>query len=857
MATIVFTKYKSDSALSKEFTLENDEIENNSAAYMTNGQAEQLSTDIEGFAELLPTFSSNEALGFGVHDAERYGDCVGIRTKSNAQPDQGILSRTKEYFKYANAPGMMMLDHDPSGEHAIDPVRLMAYLTTICPQLKKVGTVTRGSVSAGVHKTGQKPSHSKGFHIYIGVNRADDIPRIGAILFNRLWLLGLGYITITSAGTMLLRTYIDATVFSPERLDFAGKPVLKSDGLAYTPPEAVHHPGQLLATSQIKDLTDAEAAEVDRLQAEAKRAMADEADNVRADWELAQRAKLEERGVTSDQIEAAMSRLGSERSDLSPDWVLEFSDGRAATVREVLENGLAFDEASLADPIEGLTYGSEVAKFYWNNGRSSVVHSFAHGSKHVYFLKTDYRIPEDWERKLSAMIDHFNEEYALSMIGCKSVLVSIKRDAQLECTRTVYTGIPACRDLMRNQIIQTGLKTGDRPIYKNHLDAWMDHPDRRTYKAGVIFDPSGVEDPDVYNLWNGYAIEPLPGSCKTILRFLRYVICSGNKQHYDYVLKWLARSIQRPQDIGEVALVLRGKKGSGKTTLGEIMRRIFGNNYLLLDDPNLLTRGFNAHLRECVFAVADEAVFAGDKRTSGKLKSQITSTTMNLERKGYDVETVPSRLTLVIISNDDHIIDATGDERRYFPLEVSDQYIGDTGYFDGLYKAINGDELRCFFRMMMAFDISEFNHRVMPNTDEMRQQQALSLKPVDQWLCEIGCRGDVYPSIWNSGEFDPWQEVVAMDLLVSSMSVYAREKKVSTYDTVSRQQLGTRLASMFLKTRQHNLPVVVGCKEAGIEVPRVVRCNQQKTAYRLGSLDEYRAALIQHLKLPENYFDNV
>ena len=100
----------------------------------------------------------------------------------------------------------------------------------------------------------------------------------------------------------------------------------------------------------------------------------------------------------------------------------------------------------------------------------------------------------------------------------------------------------------------------------------------------------------------------------TILRFLRYVICSGNKQHYDYVLKWLARSIQRPQDIGEVALVLRGKKGSGKTTLGEIMRRIFGNNYLLLDDPNLLTRGFNAHLRECVFAVADGILVRGVAR---------------------------------------------------------------------------------------------------------------------------------------------------------------------------------------------------------------------------------------------------
>jgi len=857
MQNLLLTKYTSDNVLSKEFTLENGEIVNNSAAYMTNGQAEQLSTDMKGFAKLLPTFSSNEALGFGIHDAERYGDCVAIRTKLQAQSDQGILARSKNDFSYAQGPGIIMLDHDPSGEHEIDPVQLMDHLTTICPQLKKVGYVTRGSVSACVHKTGQKPSHSKGFHIYIGVNRADDIPRIGAILFNRLWLLGLGYIAISSAGTMLLRTPIDAVVFSPERLDFAGKPVIKSDELEYTPPEVVHHPGQLLDTSQIKDLTDAETAELERLQAEAKRAMSHKADDIRAGWELAQRAKLEERGVSPDQVEAAMSRFGPERSDLPPDWDLTFSDGRTATVREVLENGPAFDDLTLADPIEGPEYGAEVAKFYWNNGRKSVVHSFAHGSKHVYFLKTDYRIPEDWELDLSVMVDEFNDEYALSMIGGKSVLVSIKSDAQLECTRTVYTGISACRDLMRNQMIQAGVKAKDRPIYKNHLDAWMVHSDRRTYKGGVIFDPSGVEDPDVYNLWNGYAIEQLPGSCKTILRFLRYVICSGNKQHYDYVLKWLARSIQRPQDIGEVALVLRGKKGSGKTTLGEIMRRIFGNNYLLLDDPNLLTRGFNAHLRECVFAVADEAVFAGDKRTSGKLKSQITSTTMNLERKGFDVETVPSRLTLVIISNDDHIIDATSDERRYFPLEVSDQYIGDTGYFDGLYKAINGDEIRCFFKMMMDFDISEFNHRVMPNTDEMRQQQALSLKPVDQWLCEIGCRGDVYPNLWDSGDFDPWQKVVSMDLLISSMSVYNREKKVSTYDMVNRQQLGGRLVSMFSKTRQHNLLVEAACKEAGLEVPRVVICKQQKMAYKLGSLDEYRAALIQHLKLPKNYFDNV
>jgi hypothetical protein len=404
MIDLLLTKYKSDNVLSKEFTLENGEIQNNSAAYMTNGQAEQLSTDMKGFAKLIPTFKSNEALGFGIHDAERYGDCVPIRTKLQAQPDQGILARSKNDFSYAHGPGMMMLDHDPSGKHVIDPVQLMDHLMIICPQLKKVGYVIRGSVSAGVHKTGQNSSNSKGFHLYIGVERADDIPRIGAVLFNRLWLLGLGYITISSAGYMLLRTPIDAVVFFPERLDFAGKPVIKSDGLEYTAPEVVHYPGQLLDTSHIVDLTDAETAEVERLQAEAKRAMADEAADIRADWELAHRAKLEERGVTPDQIEVAMSRLGSERSDSPPDWDLAFSDGRTVTVREVLENGPAFDEVTLADPIEGPAYGTEVAKFYWNNGRKPVVHSFAHGSKHVYFLKTDYRIPEDWTYQLWLMI---------------------------------------------------------------------------------------------------------------------------------------------------------------------------------------------------------------------------------------------------------------------------------------------------------------------------------------------------------------------------------------------------------------------------------------------------------------------
>ena len=275
---------------------------------------------------------------------------------------------------------------------------------------------------------------------------------------------------------------------------------------------------------------------------------------------------------------------------------------------------------------------------------------------------------------------------------------------------------------------------------------------------------------------------------------------------------------------------------------------------MLIDDPNLLTRGFNAHLRECVFAVADEAVFAGDKRTAGKLKSQITSRTMNLELKGFDVETVPSRLTLVIISNDDHIIDASEDERRYFPLEVSDKFVGDRQYFKSLYSAIKGDEIRCFFNMMMNLDLNGFDHREIPFSQELRVQQALSLDPFKKWLCEIAYRGYIHPG--DPLEQLSWQEVVGMDYLMESLGAYNHEHKVRTFDMPTRQEVGIKLSANFKKGRRKGLFVRPVNSWDQSEPNRASKSPNQVSCYKLGTLNEFREKLIEFLKLPDDYFDD-
>ncbi|MBT4384509.1 hypothetical protein HOD30_02040, partial [Candidatus Peregrinibacteria bacterium] len=642
-----WTQLVSDnSPLSKTYKLESGSIKKAAAAQMTSGVAIHRMGSFSDFCSHLESRESKSAFAYGLYDSERFGPEVKVTTKAETDPSKGEIARTKDFFHYPDGPAILMLDHDLSiYGSAFTPEKLVELLTELIPEFQDCAYAVKPSNSAGVSVKGEQPSGSGGFHLYIPVQEASDVPRFGQVLFDRLWLAGHGYIALSAIGSFLTRSPIDQAVFSPERLGFVGRPVIKGEGLVYMDQPIRVHEGGFLDTALLSDLSDFEKKHLESLQKEAKSTaeIQDKSESMRADWELTHRAKLEDQGASASEIEVAMSRIGVERSDVLPDWLLEFSDGRTATVREVLENPDRYNHCSLADPFEGRSYGVSTAIYYWNHGESPVIYSQAHGG-HTYFLKQEYQDKERWEEELEDMVADFNQLYFFSMIQGKSVLISKRYDEQLKCERTIYTSIGGCRDLMRNRLIQTGIKVTSRevtPIFKNHLDAWLSHVDRLSYEHGVVFDPSGITDEKQYNLWTGYSIDPLEGSCETILTFISEIICSGNDEHYEYVLNWLARAIQKPQDIGEVALVLRGKKGCGKTTLGEVMRRIFGNNYLLIDDPNLLTRGFNAHLRECVFAVADEAVFAGDKRTAGKLKSQITSTTMNLERKGYDVEVVP------------------------------------------------------------------------------------------------------------------------------------------------------------------------------------------------------------------------
>ena len=249
---IRFTEFTSSHVLTKKFSIVDEKISKQAAANMYSGHAKTVTCRFKEFADKLNVAITNQAFGYGINP---YADCINITTHSKQSKEKGVYARTKENFSYANGSGLLMLDHDPDGIGADynSAADMIAVLAEIMPELDNAAYIARGSVSSGVCIAGEQPTQDTRFHIYIPVENASDIQRFGEVLFNRLILNGHAHIRLSKDGKQLLRTCIDAAVFSPERLDFVAPPIV-GNGLVFYPPKTTIQDGGVLDTTILKSL---------------------------------------------------------------------------------------------------------------------------------------------------------------------------------------------------------------------------------------------------------------------------------------------------------------------------------------------------------------------------------------------------------------------------------------------------------------------------------------------------------------------------------------------------------------------------------------------------------------------------
>jgi hypothetical protein len=350
------------------------------------------------------------------------------------------------------------------------------------------------------------------------------------------------------------------------------------------------------------------------------------------------------------------------------------------------------------------------------------------------------------------MLRKLNERHAvISDIGgkCRVVGEVLDRNLARPRTRISKQSFEDFRNRYMNIKVQSGVTKEGNPTYTPAGKWWLEHPMRRQYET-IVFAP-GREVPEAYNLWQGFACEALPGDAhKPFLKHLRDNVCQGDDEHFQYLIRWMARAVQNPGEQGHVAVVLRGGRGTGKGSVAQIFGSLWGRHFLHISSAKHLVGQFNAHLRDCVALFADEAFYAGDKQHESTLKTLVTEDTLIVEGKGLDAEVAPNYVHLIMASNDDWVVPAGADERRYFILDVGDRKKQDKAYFRALHQAMNEGGREALLHYLLTMDLSDYEVREIPQTDALRDQKEQSLRPQEEWWLDV-LRSGVIPGAVETG----------------------------------------------------------------------------------------------------------
>lgn len=264
---------------------------------------------------------------------------------------------------------------------------------------------------------------------------------------------------------------------------------------------------------------------------------------------------------------------------------------------------------------------------------------------------------------------------------------------------------------------------------------WLKWPQRKTFD-GIDLEPGGhhLLPENVLNLWQGFAIEPRKGSWPLMRRHIAEVLARNNLEALDYIMRWAAWKVQHPGERAEVALVFKGKKGAGKGTFANAMRKIFGQHGLQIWNSKHLVGSFNGHLRNCLLLYADEAFWAGDKQGESVLKGMLTEPSLMIEQKGVDATPWKNRIGMIMTANADWVVPASHDERRYAVFDVSADRAQSDAYFKPLYQELNNGGLAAMLYDLQHVELGDWHPRRIPQTEALQQQKLRSLQPLYEWF---------------------------------------------------------------------------------------------------------------------------
>ena len=284
------------------------------------------------------------------------------------------------------------------------------------------------------------------------------------------------------------------------------------------------------------------------------------------------------------------------------------------------------------------------------------------------------------------------------------------------------------------------LKAKYEPVSK----IWLESTLGATFNE-VILDcrlAFGLQPNKSFNLWRGFATEAHQGDCHLTLAYFLDVLSSKNEEAYNWIMDFLAHMRQKPWEKPEVALLLVGLFGVGKTFFMDIVDVLVDGKQRHLHSfktsrPNDI---YGNHTDRLIYLIAlclEEVTWGGDIQNAGLLKDLITGKTITINIKHGPTITVNNLMRVIMGGNPGWKVPAGAGERRYTAINVSDAHQQDHAYFAAIQNELDNGGYEALMYELLNRDISKFNPRKALNTAELAEQQINSMSPLDRWWLSI------------------------------------------------------------------------------------------------------------------------
>jgi hypothetical protein len=328
----------------------------------------------------------------------------------------------------------------------------------------------------------------------------------------------------------------------------------------------------------------------------------------------------------------------------------------------------------------------------------------------------------DFKARIAALIDEINSQHALIWVGGRLLVMWPER---------FEGGMPRLSALADVKVEWRPKQLGE----SNPINLWVKSKKRRTYDS-IVFRPGTGDTGRDFNLFRGWGVQPDPtGDCSLFLDHLRVVICNGDDRLYEYVIQWLANSIQRPEDKPGTAITMQSDQGAGKGMVATYLSPIYGDSFGQLSSSDMLLGRFNKWLAGKILVFADEAKWTG--RNNDRLKALITEQRIMVEQKFVDPISIDNYVRFIFATNHALSTPAEVTDRRFVVLKTSNSQIGNTQYWNALVserEERRGPAALLHYLQNVKLNL---NLRTTPKTESLAEQKLMNLDDVGSFWREM------------------------------------------------------------------------------------------------------------------------